>query len=123
MPIDLSGAPPLAFESASESDLRTLKTLTLRLAVSAQAWALKPAAVGGGGPSFEGLTLRALTDGLGEDDHTEVPYASGTTHSIALALEAEAAVPTATSSRFRHTVRATVSGVGPRDIDLRVVWR
>ena len=90
--------------------------------MSVQTWTLKPAAFGGGGPSFEGLILRALTDELGENDRAELPYASGTTHSIALALEAEAVVLTATSSRFRHTARATVSDVGPRDIALRVVW-
>ena len=121
MPLDLPDPSPSAFESEADRDLRLLKTILLRLGVTAQSWALTPAAFGGGDRSFAGLTLRRLSDGAAGPDHLDVTVGPDHASQVALEHAPGAVTLTGTSRRHRHEVRARVHGFGPRDLD--VVWR
>jgi hypothetical protein len=118
VPVLAQQAPARSQSAVSQTeDIEIRAEALLRLVSDSQAYFLKPTAFGGGGQSFEGVSLEALEysiDGLGQ--HVRTPSGTDATHVYALMENDGMVLITATSDRHDNVLRAIVWGPTLEDI-------
>lgn len=106
-------------ENQKKANADALVNDAIRIASDAQAWNLKPTAFGGGGGSFDGITLEKLGYQTTEDANTY----ENLNGKFVLAENGGVVTITATSldgSNLNNEVEVKVSGTAPKDIETTV---
>ena len=103
-------------DDAARADVDERTNVAIRLASDAQALYLRPVEYGGGGGSFDGVSLASLEYPTDKAGRYVRPSAAGATHAYTL-VEADGVVTiTAASDASGAVVRVTVTGPRPEHI-------